>query len=165
MNVYGQRLASLVSELTDCLCELLATEGGGPTCWCGYYPGAQVSWDNCGECSSGSCGMAYVVVERVFVSESLPLEAQIRNRTCATPLAVTLRVGALRCVPVADSDGSLPDEEAMLEAGLGIMADMGAIHKAIACCISGGYVGGYMPLGPRGGCAGGEWTVTVALDG
>jgi hypothetical protein len=162
VNVYGQRLATIVSQLTDCLCELLETEGGGPTCWCGFYPGAQPSWDYCGECSGGSCGMGYVSIVSVFPSQTMPDPAVASG--CAMELAVTLRVGAMRCVPVADEQGMLPDEGAMLESGLAIMADMGAIHKAVACCIPGAFVGAYVPQGARGGCAGGEWTVTVSLD-
>jgi len=46
--------------LSDCVCELLVTHGAGSTCWCGLYPGAAVSWEYCGECQSGACGMGYV---------------------------------------------------------------------------------------------------------
>lgn len=164
MSGYGQRLASVIASLSECVCETLTTSGGGPLCWCGLYPGAQVSWDYCGNCSGATCGMGYVRLDAVYPSSSLP-QPDI-TPTCAAPLAARIAVGALRCVPVADDSGNLPEPMDLWESGLQIIADMGALHEAIVCCKPGYYVlGEYTPLGPRGGCAGGEWMVTVALDG
>lgn len=158
-------LAKVVGALTECVCEALAKQGAGPTCWCGLFPGNEVSWDYCGECSGGQCGMGYVRVVSVFPSQQFPQQDPLPG-ACATPLVVELAVGALRCVPVMDSDGSLPDEAAFLETGLGVFADMAAIRNAVDCCDLGGRdvaIGAYQPLGPRGGCVGGEWSVWVSL--
>jgi hypothetical protein len=161
VNGSSTRLAKVIADLTDCVCELLATKGGGATCWCGYVPGIEVSWDGCGECDRGGCGMGYVSVQSVFPSSALP--APDFGTTCEGPLAAQLVVGALRCIPIGDDE--VPDAKDMMEAGLAIIADMGALHEAIACCMGDReyVVGQYDSLGPEGGCAGGQWTVTVAL--
>jgi hypothetical protein len=158
-------LSKVVAALTDCVCETLATKGGGPTCWCGLFPGAEVSWDYCGECSGGTCGMAYVRLVSVYESQQFPQQDPLPSN-CGAPLVAELAIGALRCIPVAERDGSLPDEAALLEAGLATFADMAAIRTAVMCCDMDERevaLGTYTPLGARGGCVGGEWTVWVAL--
>lgn len=152
----------MVAALSACLCEALETDGAGAVCWCGLYPGGDVGWDYCGECSGGSCGMGYVQVRQVFPSSTFPAADQ--SATCTSPLAVTLAVGAVRCVPVGDAEAP-PSADEMGEAGLAIIADMGAIRSAIACCLDEHVLGSWSAAGPRGGCAGGEWEVTVAVDG
>jgi hypothetical protein len=157
------RLSKVVAALTDCLCEGLTQHGAGPTCWCGLFPGTEVAWDYCGECSSRKCGMGYVRIVSVYESDSFPTPNPDQSR-CGSPLAVQLAVGALRCLPTMEQDGSLPDEAAMLEAGLAVIADMGAMREALRCCdVDELVIGAYTPLGARGGCVGGEWSVWVAL--
>jgi hypothetical protein len=159
------RLAKIVGNLTECLCERLASEGGGRPCWCGLFPGNEVSWDYCGECSNGLCGMAYVRVVSVYESDQFPQPNPIPSK-CGSPIVAELAIGALRCVPVMEQDGSLPDEESLLEVGLATFADMAAIRTAVQCCEADGALfgfGPYQPLGPRGGCVGGEWTVWVEV--
>jgi hypothetical protein len=161
VNRDGVRLAKILGDLTDCLCGLLATKGGGKTCWCGYLPGNDIAWDGCGECDEGGCGLGFITVNSVFPSSTLPNPDF--GMTCNAPLAATLTVGALRCIPIAEQE--MPDELDVIEAGLAIVADMAAIHEAIACCMGANeyVIGQYVSLGPEGGCAGGQWTVTVAL--
>ena len=164
MTLYATRLASMIGQLTDCLCDLLASEGAGPTCFCGVVPGETPAWDYCGECSGDNCGMGFTVVQTVFPSNAFP--GAVEFAKCEAPLAASLQVGALRCAPTIGEGGELPDEGEMLEATLGLISDMGAIHKAIACCGFREYaIGAYTPLGPNGGCAGGAWDLTVGLDG
>lgn len=164
MTPNATRLAAAVASLVECLCKALAEEGAGPTCFCGVVPGDQVAWDYCGECSGGNCGMGYVKVNSVFATSTFPGGREFSK--CNAYLAVELTVGALRCAPMPDEDGALPSEEEMQESWLATVADMGAIHRAIACCgFSDYFLGNYEPQGPQGGCVGGEWTVTVLLDG
>jgi hypothetical protein len=158
------RLSKVVAALTDCVCDLLASKGGGPPCWCGFWPGTDVPWVGCGgECGKRACGMGYVTVNAVYPSSSFPTPDT--GLTCTAPLAATLTVGALRCLPVGDGDG-MPSDSEMLEVGLTVIADMAALREAIRCCLDDDYVlGAYTSLGPDGGCVGGQWTLTVALDG
>lgn len=161
MNGLGTALSNTIAELVDCVCVALETDGAGPTCWCGFYPGAEPSWDYCGECSGGACGMGYVRVVNSYRSTDFPNPDITYG--CTSPLTVQLAVGALRCVPVADGQGALPNEDTMWESSLGTLADMSALFIAADCCPKEHMVGEYTPLGPQGGCAGGEWTVWVSL--
>lgn len=162
MNGLGTAIATRIASLLECICNGLADEGAGPTCWCGFYPGALPTWDYCGECSGDTCGMAYVRMVNSFASTNFP-NADI-TVGCAAPLALELQIGALRCIPVADEQGTLPNEATMWEASLGIVADMSALYLAICNCPDVEVLlGEYTPLGPEGGCAGGEWQVWVTL--
>lgn len=156
-------ISTFMLDLRQCLCDALAERGAGPPCWCGIFPGQQVAWDFCGECHTGACGMGYLQLARVFPSTQFPSQDVLAR--CRSPLAYQINVGSLRCLPVADQDGSLPDEGAILDAALAVNLDMAAAHYAIECCIdktSEHMVGQYEPLGPMGGCVGGQWMLTVA---
>lgn len=157
------RLAKVAAALSDCLCDALKRSGAGPTCFCGVVGGESPAWDYCGECDGSTCGMGYIVVQSVFPTSVFPEEETYAK--CATQMAAVLTVGALRCAPTMSEDGSLPGEEEMLEAFLATNADMGAMLEAIQCCdaFDDYALGSWTPLGPTGGCAGGEWTLTVAL--
>lgn len=161
MNGAGQTLASKVAELVECVCTYLSTEGGGKPCWCGFYPGSEVSWDYCGSCSGDTCGMGYVRIVDSYQSSNFPNQETDPVR-CQSPLAVQLAVGALRCMPM-NEDGSLPTEAVMWEVGLAVMADMTAMLQAIDCCVDDYALGAYEPQGPQGGCVGGQWTMWISL--
>lgn len=162
-SVYARRLETLVAALADCICVGLATDGAGPTCFCGFVAGEAPAWDFCGECEGDKCGMGYITVTSVFPFTTFPNPAE--DATCGWEMAATLKVGALRCHPTMGENGELPDVEEMAEAFLSVAADMGALLTAIQCCdaIKEHRIGEWSPLGPGGGCAGGEWTLTVAL--
>jgi hypothetical protein len=157
------RLAKVLAELSDCLCVSLETVGAGPTCFCGVVGGESPAWDYCGECQGDKCGMGYITVQSVFPSSQFP-EADPLTQ-CAAPFAAAITIGALRCYPSMSENGDLPTEDEMLEAFLATNADMGAMLEAIQCCsaLEEYALGAWSPLGPTGGCAGGEWTLTVAL--
>lgn len=146
-----------VSELVDCLCGMLEAEGGGRTCWCGAYPGAAVSWEYCGECSGGSCGMGYVRPAGIFPYSTFPVpETDVH---CISPLAWVVEIGALRCLP-QPPDGEVLSPDEMLEIAIATMLDARAMYKAVKCCeaIQGAAIQFYTPVGPEGGCVGGYWT-------
>jgi hypothetical protein len=145
-----------LTDLIECVCGLLATEGAGEPCWCGIHPGAQVSWDYCsgGECSSDMCGMAWVRPDLVFPYDSFPLPVVDPN--CRKPLAWRVEVGALRCMPQPSTGELLTPVESMAVTW-GQILDARAIHKALQCCDVSVTVEGYTPVGPQGGCVGGFW--------
>lgn len=151
------QIAWQIVELVDCLCGMLEVEGGGRPCWCGAYPGASVSWEFCTECQGGSCGMGYVRPAGIFPYTTFPFpETDVH---CASPLAWTIEVGALRCVP-QPADGEVLSPADMLDVTITTMLDARAIYKAIKCCdaIPGAAIQFYTPVGPEGGCVGGFWT-------
>jgi hypothetical protein len=154
-------IALALDALATCVCELLASEGAGPTCWCGLYPGASVSWEYCGECTSGACGMGYVRMGGVFPYATFPLP--VIDDRCVKPLAWAVEVGALRCLTIP-ADGEIASPMEMAEATINQMLDATALYKAIKCCGLELAVEAYRPLGPEGGCVGGAWIGYVAVN-
>jgi len=149
-------IALMLADLAACVCGALANEGAGPTCWCGLYPGAQVSWDYCGACDGDKCGMGWVQLATIFPYNTFPVG--VIDLRCASPLAWGIRVGALRCIPTPD-DGELPSPEDMANAALMQYLDAKALHTAIKCCTGiTASIETYVPVGPDGGCVGGYWT-------
>lgn len=156
-----QAVVVALAELGDCVCAELTQTGGGEPCWCGLYPGQQVAWESCGECSGGRCGMGYVRVAGVFPSESFPVAAI--DRRCTLPLVWAIEVGALRCFPYT-SDGDAPPPTEMADAAVVQILDASALHRAIKCCSVEVAVQSYTPVGPMGGCVGGYWTAFLAVE-
>jgi hypothetical protein len=155
-----QAVVVALASLADCVCNELAETGAGPTCWCGLYPGATVSWEYCGECNSGRCGMGYVRLAAAFPYTTFPVQ-QIDTR-CASPLGWAVEVGALRCLPQPES-GELLDVDGMAEIAIAQVLDASALHRAIKCCGVEAAVEVYQPLGPTGGCVGGLWRAYLAV--
>jgi hypothetical protein len=154
-------LVANLMELAECVCEYLATEGGGPTCWCGLLPGASAAWEYCGECGGDTCGMGWVRVISGFPYEVFPIPT-IDDR-CFRPLAWAVEVGSLRCIP-QPGDGSPPSPEVMAEAAVIQIVDSWAMYEAIKCCSRMGLgVQSYTPQGPQGGCVGGYWTAYAPM--
>lgn len=156
-----QQVALALSALAECVCAELATTGAGPTCWCGLYPGQAVSWDYCGECNGGRCGMGYVRLAGVFPYSTFP-QPLIDDR-CVRPLAWAVEVGALRCLPTLP-DGALLDPDSMAEVALAQILDASALHRAVKCCGVEAAIETYVPVGPAGGCVGGFWRAFLAVD-
>lgn len=155
-----QSVVLSMMELAACVCAELATTGAGPTCWCGMYPGAAVSWEYCGECDHDRCGMGYVRFAGAFPYSTFP--QQFLDHRCTLPLAWAVEVGALRCVPQS-TDGSLIDPEAMADVAVNQILDASALHRAIKCCGVEAAVATYSPVGPSGGCVGGFWLAYLAV--
>jgi len=150
-----------LTELVECVCGLLATEGAGPMCWCGMYPGASVSWEYCNECSGGMCGMGYVRLAGVFPYATFPLP--VVDDRCVKPLGWAIEVGALRCLTIPE-DGSIASPAEMADVTIKQMLDATALYKAIRCCGLEIAVEAYRPTGPEGGCVGGFWLAYAAVN-
>ena len=150
-----------LSALRDCICEALAKDGQGPTCWCGIWPGIEVAWDYCGDCGNGTCGMGYVQPGIVFPYSTFPFADTESN--CSRPLAFQVEVGVVRCMPTMDEDGELPSESEITDTALGMVLDQRALFCAIRDCQARGLVvvEGWNPAGPSGGCVGGAWSIYV----
>jgi hypothetical protein len=146
-------------ELTECLCMTMAEASSGPVCWCGTYPGAQVSWEYCGECAGDTCGMAYVRLAGIAPYDEFPIPT-VDDR-CTKPLFMGLEVGVLRCFPQPE-DGSLPTDDVLTEVALAQIADAEALYSVLVCCQGIG-VGQYVPVGQAGGCVGGFWTAYASV--
>lgn len=146
-------------NLVDCVCTLLETQGAGKTCWCGLYPGSEVSHEYCTECSDDVCGMGYVRLSLGSPYEIFPAPA-IDDR-CSLPLMWGVEVGALRCFP-SEPDGSTIDPSTSAEVALKQILDARALRAAIKCCSGKWGLGAWTPYGPLGGCVGGYWTAFLS---
>ena len=154
-------IAPVVIDLINCVCEMLATNGQGPTCWCGVYPGASVSWEECGDCGDDVCGMGYVRPGTTTPYDVFPFS--VIDENCVKPLAYELEVGVLRCFPTMDDDGAMPPADVTTEAAMGLLQDQYALYQAIMCCegLKTKAISAWQPIGPQGNCVGGFWTVYV----
>ena len=160
VDIPPQMVAAHLYALAEEVCSALTVHGAGPTCWCGMYPGAVVSWEHCGECAGGVCGMGYVRLAAVFPYDNFP-EPMVDDR-CIRPLAWQVEAGALRCLP-QPSDGEPPTAEVTTEVALNQIADAYAIYWALRCTGLDIAVGSYFPVGPAGGCVGGYWNAYLPI--
>ena len=146
--------------LSECVCNELATTGAGPMCWCGIYPGAQVSLEYCEECSDGLCGMGWVRLVTANPSTSFPIPEVQPN--CRAEVAWMIEVGAVRCIP-SPEDGAIPPAEDMAMYAADQMQDAHALYRALLCCEAPSMlVQSWTPIGPDGGCLGGTWLAWMA---
>jgi hypothetical protein len=82
----------------------------------------------------------------------------------------TIGCGVLRCAAVVDDQGHAPPAEVLTAEALALSADRAALEAAIQCEMPG--VSNVMrielirwdPVGPEGGCAGGEWQFQTLVD-
>jgi hypothetical protein len=151
--------AANIMALASCVCEHVSAVA--PLCWCGIYPGGLPSWEYCGECSGGACGMAYVSVGSIEPYTTFGVGDPAA--TCDTMLQAVVSVGVVRCLPVVE--GGLPDEESMAQVALLMHADALAMREAIRCCAPADTIlRSYTAAPAQGGCVGGEWEIILDLE-
>jgi len=126
-----------------------------------YVAAGTVAWDNC-------CGQLVVAPERVYRTARFPLEGPDENGCYDGLIALDLVVLLLRCVPVIDSDGSVPDDVELGAAYASILQDAAVIWDVLATTA--------LPdwwdranqtqtfVGAEGGCIGVESRVTLGVD-
>jgi len=159
----------LAVRLRACVETGLAGALAGPPGTCCVVPGRDVALDDC------CAGQAWVRILRVYGSsmESFPDAARQphdTDRCTGGRWAVEFGAGVVRCVPGLDGRGQ-PPTGAELEASAGQVADDASrIRRAVLCCFADGsdeglWVGDWLPVGPEGGCVGGELSVVVGVDG
>lgn len=124
-------------------------------------PGEQVAWDNCCE-DNGVGGQLWV--RCISVSPGWPKNDT--EQKCGVRLATaTLGVGVVRCAHTLDDQGNPPTGEEMTSDAVKLMEDMEDMFSGIVTNYEWHHnVGMYTPVGPDGGCAGGEWTVAVRIQ-
>ena len=163
-------LAPIVEKALACLIVRLE-EADAPVCRAFWHPGANAPWDACGETGDGAEGQAWIAVPRVYPSDNFPSETIDAHRCFPRGYAAELTVGVLRCAATIDSAGDAPTSEQVTADALKVSRDRALALDAIVCCLIGDdadpgiyRMGAWTPLGPDGGCVGGQWTVTVAVD-
>lgn len=157
-------LAGAMTELLACLCEELDDTIGGPVCWCGLWHGEPVPWDYCDACASDRCGMGYARVIGAFPYDTFPTITL--DQTCRKPLGYMIEIGVMRCFPIMEEDGSLPQPDNVNDAVITAYDDMEAMRRALLCCAMTGvevWLGEYAPVN-EGGCSGGTWSAYINLE-
>lgn len=161
-------LSPILDSLRGCVCTALGnTLGGSVECSCSIMPGLEAPADWCSCKGAGTCGMAWVRLDRIYPSsQRFPSPDATSGGGCVTVLAAVLEVGVYRCQPTPTGQGQPPAPSAVTQAALVAADDALALVGAITCCeaiTKRPYVlGAYSPRG-TGGCGGGAWTVTVQL--
>ena len=140
-----------------------------PVCRAFLAPGAQVPWDTCCECGSGSEGQAWVAVERMYPANGLDQDASAQ-RCHPNGYAADLVAGILRCAHTVDDQGVAPEAAVVTGDAAKVARDRKILRDALLCGFVGEdgepgefRLGFWQPLGPGGGCVGGSWTATIAI--
>lgn len=123
-------------------------------------PGGEVAWDACCD------GQLWVrVVSAADVSAELGARPGADGSCAVVGWGVTVGVGVLRCTPSVDARGHSPAAGDVTGSAVQVLADMAAVARGLLCCapVTRPRSLAWVPLGPEGGCAGGEWTFDVWL--
>jgi hypothetical protein len=126
------------------------------------YPGSEVAWDDCCD------GQVWVRLVSLVPTGS-PVQPTGLLPCGVVLWLATVGVGAVRCAHVVNDQGDAPSVAELTADTLGVTADAAALSQAIQCCMTA--VPGverlsplrWDPLGPSGGCVGGEWLVSMQL--
>lgn len=151
----------------ECLGDRL-THYGAEACRTFVAPGGPPAWDACGAEGERE-GQAWVQVAQVYPSDAFPTQQTGAMRCPPTGYAVQLNVAILRCAAVPDEQGRPPSSERLTADAHKVSRDRAIVRDALRCCYledadPGTYVlGAWTPLGPQGGCVGGQTALTVAL--
>lgn len=167
-------------RLVACLCAALADTVGGPPCRCSLVPGtAPPPADACCKCATGN-GQASVQITDLFAFPigKFPQRGLLAPNNCASfEWAAELTMVVYRCVSAVTEDG-FPSGNELAEDARKIAEDAAAMREAVLCCDWRGgapppgrlqaeqaqvAIGGWKPLSPLGGCAGGMMSVLVNL--
>jgi len=143
------------TEILGCVVDELVDIGSPVPSHISVQPGA-VAWDDCCD------GQLWVRVVRAHPTSTFPNKT-LEVRPCGLEVATQIGVGIIRCSTGLEALqwAEDPTAAALTADAQQQVCDMGAIYRALACCLdwSDGdvIVDQYAPLGPQGGCYGGEW--------
>jgi hypothetical protein len=161
---------TVMTTLLDCAAQGL-TDHDAPVESVFIAPGGPPAWDNC--CEDG--GQLYVRLVQSFPTSgpgSAPFPGQDTRPRCHPVLmAARLGVGVLRCSQAfATEEGAPPSDATKTTEGTRTSMDASILLEAILCCLTTALpnlpwvVDVWNPLGPNGGCVGGEWQLIVGVD-
>lgn len=157
-DVLGPTLETILQCAADALAECGRLPG-----LVHLAPGAVVSFDNC--CEPG--GQLWVRLIEIYPS-GRPFPALDSAQQCGiTELAMRVGVGVIRCAHTLDADGTFPTAAELTSDALNMTADASILLDALLCCVPDqvqiSKIDRWTPLGPDGGCVGGEWSFFVGV--
>lgn len=118
-------------------------------------PGLTPAWDDC------CAGQAYVRVAGM-AGQTTPAAV-----ACPAAMVTRLVVGVIRCAHTLDDNGDPPTPEQLTEDTRNTTRDAALVLQALTCDLPNlsnvdrVALGEWTPVGPLGGCVGGEWVVTI----
>lgn len=134
-------------------------------------PGAEIAWDACCGDDGEAGGQLYLRVDNIWPSGS-PFPEQLRKvQPCVVPmLAVPVSVGIVRCAHTMDDWGNPPSPEELTGDALALLEDATLIWEGLQNLrdvpgVASVQIGQWSPDGPLGGCASGEWSLTLGITG
>jgi hypothetical protein len=118
-------------------------------------PGSTVAWDDCCD------GQLWSRVVNVTPFVGRP--------GASAPCGVlywTVRValGVIRCAHSLNGDGTAPPAALISQDGEQMLDDLAALQQVILCHPRTTSILQWNPLGPQGGCHGGEWEYEIRVD-
>lgn len=153
-------------ELLSCLEEALSTYEA-EVCRSFLAPGGPPAWDFCCDCGRGD-GQAWVQIASLGPTQAFPATFQAGMRTLPQEFVLEMNIGILRCAAVLDDQGRPPSSNRLTQDALKVQRDRAIVAEAIRCCFledadPGTFtVGSWTPLGPQGGCVGGQTNIRIA---
>lgn len=170
------RPAGVASWLLGQLVQHLADRSmAGPVVRAALHPGAgPVPWDTCCEGTTvggvPAHGGAWARIARIYPTGPFPVEA-LRQREhtqragCGGEDAVLVELGVYRCAATLTDSGDPPAPEDVTADALVAASDAECLRLAPCGLRWPHVVRAWEPLGPAGGCHGGQLMVNVALTG
>ena len=147
------RLGSLMALMLGCAERHLSRPVGLAT----VVPGNAVVWD---DCCNGQLWTRIISI----AGASTSLKAS--GSPCLPLYQVRVGMGVIRCAFTVDEQGVPPSAAQMTADAFQTYQDLTDLVEAINCCIRPTEaietlrIGDWSPLGPNGGCVGGELTLT-----
>lgn len=157
--------------LSTLLGHVIGRLDGGDASVCRSFvaPGTVAPWDTCCDCTGGE-GQAWTLAERVYPTQPFPQQDTGAQRCRPVQYAAEVVVGVLRCAVTVDDHGNPPLAQAVTADADKVSRDRDLMLAALLCDWLGDdddpgtfRLGEWTPLGPQGGCVGGQWRATVAL--
>lgn len=152
----------MIDNLTPILLNIVSTAEEGLSTLPAYsvlVPGVQSAWDDC--CAGQLALRVREIVEKPVV----------RGAACPAGWSITCGLELVRCVATVNDQGEAPNSGQITADGSAAMLDMQELHQALRCTIpkiagiSNLTIERWRPVGPQGGCAGGEWTFNFLWTG
>jgi hypothetical protein len=119
-------------------------------------PGAEVAWDE-------SCGGGQLWGRVVTIAPATGTQPRSAAPCGVLYWNVVLAVGIVRCVAGLKNDGSPPSPRELSADGVQMTRDLQAIQQVILCHEKVSAIQNWLPSGPQGVYAGGEWIFTVRI--
>lgn len=123
-------------------------------------PGGVVAWDDCCD------GQVWVRLASATPAPAPAAPLKASGDLCAVPWwTLNVVVGVIRCAHTIDDEGNAPTPRELSEDAESVLEDMWTILRVITCKVAHERMGTWTPVGPEGGCVGGEWSFTARIAG